>query len=59
VLSYVSVSRQLPIALTGELELCNGYQDHCLKLLIAFGIGLTWSLSQVLMAQITSRTHLF
>ena len=58
VLSYVRVSRQLQIALIGELELCNGYRDHCLKLLIAFGIGLTWSLSQVLMAQITSRTHL-
>jgi Na+-transporting NADH:ubiquinone oxidoreductase subunit NqrE len=57
-LSYVRVSRQLQIALIGELELCNGYRDYCFKLLIAFGIGLTWLLSQVLMAQITSRTHL-
>jgi hypothetical protein len=58
VLSYVRVSRQLLIALMGELELCNGYRDHCLKLLITFGIGLTCSLNQALMAQITSRTHL-
>jgi hypothetical protein len=46
-LSHVRVSIQLPIALKGELELCNGYRDHCLKILIAFGIGLTWSISQV------------
>jgi hypothetical protein len=30
-LSHVRVSRQLPIALKGEFELCNGYLDMIAK----------------------------
>jgi hypothetical protein len=45
VLSYVKVLRLLPIAHLDELEPCSGYQNHCLKLLVVYDIGLVWLLS--------------
>jgi len=45
ILSYVKVSRRLPIAHLDELEPCSGCQNHCLKLLIVYDIGLAWLLS--------------
>jgi hypothetical protein len=45
ILSYIKVSRQLPIAHLDELELCSGCQNYCLKLLIVYDIGLAWLLS--------------
>jgi hypothetical protein len=58
VLSYVKVSRLLPITHLNELESCSGCQNHCLKLLIVYDrLGMVAKL--VLTVQITSRTHMF
>jgi hypothetical protein len=45
VLSYVKISRLLPMAHLDELEPCSGCRNHCLKLLIVYDKGLAWLLS--------------
>jgi hypothetical protein len=45
VLSYVKVLKLLLIAHLDEFEPCSGCQNHSLKLLIVYDIGLAWLLS--------------
>ena len=59
VLSYVKVSRLLPIALMDELEPCSGCRDHCLNLAIVSDIGLAWSISWFDGTDNLSHSHMF